>query len=340
MSPVALRRGTPAAEPSRVPPSSSTDRDYIRLSLAYRAPLDWSAMLRFLGEGAIAGVESIAGLRYSRTVCLAGRSGIVSVENQAVGREEVKPGQTQSLTVAVTASLIPALMPLLVRIRQILDLDAEPAVVDRGLVEGGLGSCVERHPGLRIPGVLDGFEAILRVVLPHPALVVESLGRRLENGTGDLSLLLPDAARVAEAGPTRLVALGVPLRPAEILSGLARAMAEGQLRLEQGSDVADTRERLRAVDQVTDDLASRIIMRALPWPDAMPLSDPVLMKAAGVSTSQQLQAAAERWRPWRAYAAHHLWLHSHEQLEGGPLPRPGGAPHPGRPQLSIPGVGK
>lgn len=340
MSPVALRRGIPAAESNRAHPSSETERDYVRLSLAYRAPLDWPALMSFFQRGAIAGVETVTGRRYSRTVSLGGRSGTVIVENPRPGKEEIKPGQTQSLTVAVSATLLPALMPLLVRIRQLFDLDAEPAVVDRGLVEGGLGSYVQRHPGLRIPGALDGFEAVLRVVVPHPGLVAESLGRRLENGTEELSVVLPDAARVAEAGPTRLVAVGIPLRPAEVLTGLARAMAEGRLRLEQGSDVAETREQLLAVDQVTEDLASNVIMRALPWPDAIPLSDPVLLKAAGVSTAQQLQAASERWRPWRAYAAHHIWLRSHEQRSVAPSQVTGESRRFLPSRLSIPGVGK
>ena len=340
MSPVALRRGTPMAQSNRLHPSSETERDHVRLSLAYRAPLDWPALMSFFQRGAIAGVETVTGCRYSRTVCLGGRSGIVIVEHPRPDKEENKAGATRSLTVAVSATLLPVLMPLLVRIRQLLDLDAEPAVVDRGLIKGGLESYVLRHPGLRIPGVLDGFESALRVVVPNPGPIAEALGRRLENGPEGLSVVLPDAARVAEAGPTRLVTLGVPLRPAEILTRLARAIAEGQLRLEQGSDVAETRQRLLAIDQVTEDLAARLIMRALPWPDAIPLSDPVLMKATGVSTAQQLQAAAERWRPWRAYAAHHLWLRSHEQVNLESLQATGESRRIARSRLAFPGVGK
>lgn len=317
MSPVALRRGARATETHR-PSSPETDRDYVRLSLAYRAPFDWAALMWFLERGAIPGVEMAGGRRYCRTVSLGGRSGVVSIEYPRAGRDSPVPPQTQSLTVAVSATLLPVLMPLLVRIRQLLDLDAEPAVVDHGLTAGGLGSLVQRHPGLRIPGVLDGFEAVLRVVVPEPHALVQSLGRRLENVAEGLSLLLPDAARVAEAGPTRLVALGIPLQAADVLSRLARAMAEGRLRLEQGCDVVDTREKLLAVDQVTDDMATRIIMRALPWPDAIPLADPMLVSAAGIAPGSQLQATAERWRPWRAYAAYHLWLHGHEQKPAQP----------------------
>ena len=54
--------------------------------------------------------------------------------------------------------------------------------------------------------------------------------------------------------------------------------------------------------------ATVIVMRALSWPDAFPASDRALQRAAGVSGAGALLARAEQWRPWRAYAALHLWL--------------------------------
>ena len=53
-------------------------------------------------------------------------------------------------------------------------------------------------------------------------------------------------------------------------------------------------------------------MRALHWPDAFPDADPALRRAAGAASEQELRAAAERWRPWRGYAALHLRLHDEE----------------------------
>jgi AraC family transcriptional regulator of adaptative response / DNA-3-methyladenine glycosylase II len=41
-------------------------------------------------------------------------------------------------------------------------------------------------------------------------------------------------------------------------------------------------------------------------PDAWPAGDLALVRAAG-TTSAALAARAEAWRPWRAYAAMHLW---------------------------------
>jgi AraC family transcriptional regulator of adaptative response / DNA-3-methyladenine glycosylase II len=53
-------------------------------------------------------------------------------------------------------------------------------------------------------------------------------------------------------------------------------------------------------------------MRALGDPDAFPASDLGLLRAmvgpSGIRpTPQALLARAEAWRPWRAYAAQHLW---------------------------------
>jgi AraC family transcriptional regulator of adaptative response / DNA-3-methyladenine glycosylase II len=72
--------------------------------------------------------------------------------------------------------------------------------------------------------------------------------------------------------------------------------------------VAAARRVLMEIEGVDDRLATLIVMRALYWPDAFPASDLSLQRATGLSTSATLDALSERWRPWRAYAAHHLWL--------------------------------
>jgi AraC family transcriptional regulator of adaptative response / DNA-3-methyladenine glycosylase II len=309
MSPASLRRGVRDGERNRKGLSTETERDFVRLSLAYRAPLDWPALLGFLHRDAIPGVELVELGRYGRTVSLGGRAGAVIIENGAPEGTEVKPGETRSLTVAVSATLLPVLMPLLARIRQMLDLDAEPSVVDGGLVQGGLEALVREHPGLRIPSVLTGFEAALRVLLPRELVEpVANSGTPLESGVPGLSRLLPDTPMVAKGGSDRLMALGVPSVPAEQLAAVARLIADGSLRLEQGCDVVEARRILLGIDQVTEAQVTMIIMRALPWPDAFPASDPGLLRAAGVPTPLELEGMAERWRPWRAYAAHHLWL--------------------------------
>ena len=42
-------------------------------------------------------------------------------------------------------------------------------------------------------------------------------------------------------------------------------------------------------------------------PDAFPAGDLGLMEATGLKSARTIEKAAERWCPWRAYAAMHLW---------------------------------
>ncbi len=64
--------------------------------------------------------------------------------------------------------------------------------------------------------------------------------------------------------------------------------------------------RLTALDGINSEMASYIAMRAGGEPDAFPLNDQELGKIRRVSAKQML-SRDEAWRPWRAYAAMHLW---------------------------------
>src|SRR5262245_43578832 len=68
----------------------------------------------------------------------------------------------------------------------------------------------------------------------------------------------------------------------------------------------------RTVLGVGEWTAQYIAMRALREPDAFPTADVGLLRAMAVGNGRRpapsaLLARAERWRPWRAYAAQHLW---------------------------------
>ena len=300
LSPTALRRAVPSGG------GDSTDRagDFVTLTLAYRPPLEWALLLARLARDAVSGVISVDGAKYARAVRLNGRTGAVEATNV--------PAKSH-LEVAVSLSLLPALMPLLARLRHLFDLDAEPAVVDAHLAQHGLARSVRRHPGVRIPGAIDGFEIALRSLLDQEdeALmerVVDRLGETVETGIPRLSRLGPTAERVAQGGPSALTALGVSRPRAEAVAVVARTLAGGAVRLQPGSDVVATHRALLEMDGVGERLATMIVMRALYWPDAFPTADPALQRAAGTAGRRELREHAERWRPWRAYAAQHLWL--------------------------------
>lgn len=304
MSPSALRR----------PSAARKANDLLRMTLAYRPPLAWDVLTAFLRRDATPGVEIVEGRRYGRTVRLDGRSGVVFAEDA--------PAEAQ-VKVDISPSLLPVLMPLLARLRQLFDLDAQPTVVDAHLERGGLAALVRRRRGVRLPGALDGFEIGLRALLRGAASsgaaarelagrVAAALGEPLDAGVPALHRLAPGAERVAGAGVPGLVVLGVPRRRADLILAFARAVTEGALRLEPGNDVAETHCALMELG-IDERLATTIVMRALYWPDAFPSSDRALQEAAGASSPRSLRARAEKWRPWRAYAALHLWLQHDER---------------------------
>jgi AraC family transcriptional regulator of adaptative response / DNA-3-methyladenine glycosylase II len=313
----------------------------VHLSLAYRAPFAWDALLAFLRHDAVDGMEMVDGLRYGRTVELEGHRGFVLVENadapldgrRAAARPDAITGEARrraqarmsQVNVAISPSLVPVLMPLLARLRQLFDLDAEPTVIDGHLAHGRLGSLVARRPGMRIPGAFDGFDVALRAILRGGALggrgssagatrgdlathVIAALGEPIATGIPSLSRLAPSAARIANAGCAGLGALGIPQRRAVAAVTFARLVADRKLLLAPGSDPIATLRMLAEIDCVGDELAHVIVMRALSWPDALPVTDAALQRAVGVSTASALETCGEDWRPWRTYAALHLWL--------------------------------
>src|SRR5207249_1278693 len=125
--------------------------DVVRLTLAYRAPLAWRVLVACLARDALPGVEVASDGRYVRTVRLAGQAGIVAVTDVTPEPGNNDRARGPHLAVAVSPSLVPALMPLIARLRHVFDLDAEPRVIDAHLAQTGLAALVRCRPGLRIP---------------------------------------------------------------------------------------------------------------------------------------------------------------------------------------------
>jgi len=331
MSPSGLRQGRRAAARAGSPAGPAPD--LVRLTLAYRPPLAWDPLLDQLAADALPGVEAVEPGRYARTVQLDRCRGVVTVERAvwspatrclrgASADRMAGTGPGGELAVHLSASLLPVLMPLLARLRQLFDLDAEPSVIDDHLADGGLAAAVARRPGLRMPGAFDGFEAALRELLraadrdagasarsgAAAGRIAEALGETIETELPGVVRLAPTAGRVAGAGAPFLARLGVPPRSADAIVAVARAVTDGALHLAPGADVPSTLLALAEISGVGERTATAIVMRALQWPDAFPASDGSLQRAAGVRGTSALRRMAERWRPWRAYAAAHLAL--------------------------------
>jgi AraC family transcriptional regulator of adaptative response / DNA-3-methyladenine glycosylase II len=299
LSPGALRR-------SQAP---TTAPDTVTLKLAYRPPLDWDGLLAFLvGRGA-AGVEAAVERRYVRAVRLGSSAGWIAA-GPAAGES--------ALRVEVSLGLLPVLTPLLARLRRLFDLDANPqAIAEHLKADHRLRPSVERRPGLRVPGAFDGFELALRAVLGQQVTVkaattifgrcARAYGEPLPTPFEAVNCTGPRPALIAAADEDAIAGLGMPGARARTVLALARAVHDGHLRLEPGADPGRTVAALKELPGIGDWTAQYVAMRALRDPDAFPASDLGIYRALGVSKPRDALAAAEAWRPWRAYAVLHLW---------------------------------
>ncbi len=311
----ALFRSHYRLTPSRMRRAAATSQANacIKLTLAYRPPLAWATLMRFLAGRSTAGVETVVDDIYSRTVAIGGHRGWLRVQ---------PTGQRNTLAVELATALMPALPEILARLKNLFDLSARPDVIAAHLsVDSRLASVVARCPGLRVPGAFDGFELAIRAILGQRISVraattlagrlADRFGELLETPVPRLTRLSPTPEQLAAAEETDLTALGITRARAATIRALSRAVAAREIDLEPGPDPEAVVAKLHAVQGIGDWTAQYIAMRALRWPNAFPAGDLGLLKAWGGTSVQHLRHTSEAWRPWRAYAAIYLWESQH-----------------------------
>jgi AraC family transcriptional regulator, regulatory protein of adaptative response / DNA-3-methyladenine glycosylase II len=300
-------------------PPSSLRRDRkgagepgVRLTLAYRPPYDWDALSRFLTARAGDGVELADPLHYARTFDIDG----------AAGHFEVRPDFARHrFDVTIHTPRVTALPAVIARIRRLLDLDADPRVISAHLSEDPqLARLVTARPGLRLPGAWDGFEIAVRAILGQQVTVgaatqlaarlIAAFGRRYDESPRPegLTHLFPTAARLRDAD---VATIGMPRARGAAISALAAAAIDEPDLFEPAQDLATAIARLRAIPGIGEWTAQYIAMRALQGSDAFPTGDVGLQRGLAWQgrrpSANEVAARAEAWRPWRAYAAIHLW---------------------------------
>jgi AraC family transcriptional regulator of adaptative response / DNA-3-methyladenine glycosylase II len=285
----------------------------VTIRLGYKPPYDWDAILSFLAARTIAGVELVDKNRYARTIELDG----------AFGSVEVTPGKNH-LVATIRFPQVQSLLSVVARLRRLFDLDADVETIGRHLSgDEALAPLIARRPGLRTPGAWDGFELAVRAILGQQITVtgaralavkiVERAGTDISadmSGDDRLNRVFPSAMRIAR---TDLSTLGMPRARIAALTGLAQAVTENSKLLEPAGSFDETIARLVALPGFGPWTAQYWALRALRDSDAFPAADVALLRSPAVAkegkrpSPKALLERAESWRPWRAYAAQHLW---------------------------------
>jgi AraC family transcriptional regulator of adaptative response / DNA-3-methyladenine glycosylase II len=243
--------------------------------LEFRPPFRWNAIAGFLAARAISSVESFDGDRYER-------GGVI-----------IEPNGSFALKMSAGSGIA---SDIVVRARRMFDLDSDPIAIDEHLRRDPLlRPLLKLRPGPRVPGAWEPFEIAVRAIVGQQISVQRAttiMNRLFAGGRFDASALG-----------------GMPKARIEAIWTLAQAAADDPSLLTRTATLDETVERLMALKGIGPWTAHYIAMRALRHPDAFPHSDLGLRKAAaaiGIDPAKLL-ARAERWRPWRAYAAIALW---------------------------------
>ncbi len=283
----------------------------IKLKLTYQLPYDWAQVCRFLQTRAIAGVEEAGKFGYRRAVRFADGYGLLEAEDNP---------QKQVIEVRFDLTDISNLQLAVKKTRRLLDLDANRLEINHQLQKDPLLTpLISKRVGLGVPGAWDLFELAVRAVLGQQISVkaastlagrlVQRFGEPLQHYVrGSVTHLFPLPGTLAKAD---LSVIGLTKNRAKNLSAMAQVFSEKSVDLEAAIDLEQIENTLCRLPGVGPWTAQYIAMRALGEPDAFPVGDLGLIRAIEAKglecDKKRLQSMAESWRPFRAYAAMHLW---------------------------------
>jgi AraC family transcriptional regulator, regulatory protein of adaptative response / DNA-3-methyladenine glycosylase II len=291
----------------------SMEKGLSTLRLPFVRPYDWNAILEFLRARSIPGVEVVDDASYHRTIELNGATGTLSV---SLGRDSAH------LVCVVDISTSSVLDEVRSRLIGFFDLAADISAVERYLSQDGfLAPLIAARPGLRVPGGWDPFEVAIRALLGQQISV--SAARRLagvltqNHGTAlstasrlpALTHTFPSPRQVATADD---LGLGMPKARLKAIADIAQRAVDDPDIFVRADSLDQSLSKLLALRGIGEWTAHYIAMRAMREMDAFPATDVGILR--GVETIEghrpnvaELVQRAKRWRPWRAYAAQHLW---------------------------------
>lgn len=269
--------------------------------LGYHPPYDWKWMFGFLAARAVAGIESVTPTRYCRSFALGQHQGLITLEPDE---------KRHVLKITLSDGLLPVAEAVLVRIRQLLDLDRKP----QPLLES-LGELAHARPGLRLPGCMDAFEQAIRAILGQlvsVAMAAKLAGKVAQSFGEPLAgapewRLFPEAHRLAVLAPEQLKPLGMPLKRAESIINLARLVAAGKFSLAAPADIELGVKQLLTLPGIGRWTANYFALRGWQASDVFLPDDYLIKQRFPGMTPARIRRYAERWQPWRSYALLHIW---------------------------------
>jgi AraC family transcriptional regulator of adaptative response / DNA-3-methyladenine glycosylase II len=307
ITPMSLRKKTAAAGRG----------DTVSVLLGYRAPYAWEQILDFLKPRAIPHVERVSAGSYERAVRLVSRGGKTCTGTICVTHAE----NEKALKVEMNESLVPVMPQVISKVRQMFDLDCDPAVIGSRLKSMAKYLPQGFIEGIRIPGCFDAFEMVCRAVIGQQITVkaantllgrvAEAYGTAVETNADGPDRTFPEAGEIIAMGDEiteNFGRLGVIASRSGAIYSAALALAEKDgLRLNRAADPETEIKRLMSIRGIGSWTAQYIVMRTMGYTDAFMETDAGTKGTLPDMSGRERVELSEAWRPWRSYAMMELW---------------------------------
>ena len=278
--------------------------------VSYVQPYSFQQLLDHLRPRTTPGVERVEGNIYSRVTVHAGIPRVLQVEDANDGRH---------LRITTTSQSDDNLTDDLDRLRYLFAVDEDPSFAVAHLSQDPfIGRLVTQRPWVRVPRCWDPFETSIRIIIGQQISVAAAttisgriaarLGQQVSTGSG-LNRIFPSPEILANA---ELNDMGLTERRKTTLQNFSRAVTDGTIDLRRSEDLDEMEKHWCTLPGIGPWTAQVAAMRVLGHDDAMPSSDLGVLRAVNRLANQdlntkQLESQANIWRPFRSWAAQHLW---------------------------------
>ncbi len=263
----------------------------IQLKLNYQGQYNWPLMQRFLKAREIREIEIVKEHSYQRSFQFEFADKVAHGHFTATHNAKDK-----AFEIKVAISEMTLLMPLLAKIRKILDIDSNSDLIEKHLSQDETLKPLLKK-GLRLPACWDNFEAGVKAILGQQVSVkaayshTKNLIQTLTRSESNSFHYFPSPKQVANAD---LSFLRMPIKRKETLANFARWYLKTQ------GEHIDSILDIKGIGPWT---LEYIKLRSGSDTDAFPEKDLGIIKAMQKFDLKE----PEQWSPWRSYATLHLW---------------------------------
>ncbi|KUK73568.1 MAG: DNA repair protein and transcriptional regulator, AraC family [Clostridiales bacterium 38_11] len=271
------------------------------LLLPYEGHFDFNQMLLFMKDRAIKGVEVINDGSYSRTFRTNDAKGYFVVSNNP---------EKSALELRIVSDDIRCYMIIYNKVQKMFDLDRDLSVINEKLKRDPiLSQGMDNGEVPRLPLAFDTFEFVVKAATTLAGRITEKAAIKCDDDYPiGLAYFFPTPE---ELKSLNLEQLGITKPQQSTLRKVVDGVIDNSISFTKNQSFEAFKNDFSAIKGIGDWTVDYVAMRGLGMVDSFPATDLGVINALRIDnkklTRKEILKAAEKWRPYRAYATLCLW---------------------------------